>query len=359
MSHRNGLKIAGVYTAVVLGAGFASGQELLRYFVRYGKAGFLGLVCAGVLFALTGWAVLDICYREKLSGYTELINYLTGVRFGPFMEICVAVFLCVLFVTMIAAGGAVFHEAFGLPRMAGVLLIAGMCFIAMLFDMDGMVKVNTLLAPFMMAGGIAVGLYSFFGDLGARSYNEIFQSFVQSDRSWMLSAVTYSAYNIITAVSVLASMGKFVDSRKTALYGGLLSGIAMTVLAACIMLPIYLNYTQIYRYEIPMLKIVQNNGSMFVFFYLTILIAAIYTTVVSSGFGFVQWVGSRFRCNMLGLKAALTVFGVVASFIGFSTFVGYVYPVFGLVGLLEMLIILISWFFGDRHERKAYDKIGF
>jgi len=50
----NGLKLAALYTAIIMGAGFASGQELLQYFVGYGTSGIWGLIAAGVLFSVTG-----------------------------------------------------------------------------------------------------------------------------------------------------------------------------------------------------------------------------------------------------------------------------------------------------------------
>ena len=37
-----GFSIAAVYIGAVMGAGFATGQELMQYFVRFGWAGLLG-----------------------------------------------------------------------------------------------------------------------------------------------------------------------------------------------------------------------------------------------------------------------------------------------------------------------------
>lgn len=43
------LKIAGVFISTVIGAGFASGQEIVTFFIRYGRSGLLGLGVAGAL----------------------------------------------------------------------------------------------------------------------------------------------------------------------------------------------------------------------------------------------------------------------------------------------------------------------
>ena len=36
------LKIAGIYMGIIIGAGFASGQEILRFFIDYGENWIFG-----------------------------------------------------------------------------------------------------------------------------------------------------------------------------------------------------------------------------------------------------------------------------------------------------------------------------
>ena len=121
---RNILKIAGVYISVIIGAGFASGQELMRFFAGYGAFGVAGLAAAGVLFAITGWAVLDICHRKKITGHGELLGLVMGKKLGFVMEMAVGIFLFVLFSAMIAGSGATLRQVFGAPFFVGALLIS-------------------------------------------------------------------------------------------------------------------------------------------------------------------------------------------------------------------------------------------
>lgn len=334
---KNSLKIAGVYTAVVLGAGFASGQELMKFFVQYGVAGVWGIMLSGVVFAITGWAVLDICRREKIESYALFMNRVMGRTGGLIMEVVVALFLCILFFTMLAGGGATLQEAFGLPYTAGVVLVGLLCFVALLFDMEGMVEINTVLAPFMVVGGLFLGLYSFF--------NQDVEVFMLQNPipPWMVSAWVHSSYNIITAVSVLCAMGGMVDRKKTAFLGGVLGGLAITALGIAMSIPIFLHYTGLVHYEIPILQVMRAYGPGLTYFYLLILLAAIYTTAVSSGFAAVQWLTDRFKVNRMALKVGLVLVAMLCAHGGFSNFVGRVYPVFGYVGFFEILVILLYW----------------
>lgn len=43
-------KIAATYIGTIVGAGFASGQEVLQYFVSYGIVGVIGIIISTFLF---------------------------------------------------------------------------------------------------------------------------------------------------------------------------------------------------------------------------------------------------------------------------------------------------------------------
>ena len=334
-------KVAGVYTAIILGAGFASGQELLQYFVMYGNYGFAGFLFSGVVFAVVGWAVLDICLKQRFTDYRQLIGYLLGERLGHVTEYVIAAFLLVLFATMLAAGGAAMRQAYHMPFMAGVLGIGVLCLFTFLFDVNGIVKINAILAPFMLVGGIFIGLYAFLN-----MYVSSFSTHVQptAARNWVTGATLYASYNIITAISVLASLHSVVSSKAIAKWGGILGGVCMTLLGICMALPLFLSYNQIHALQIPMLHIAQHYGKPMELLYLLILLAAIFTTAASNGFALLEWLAPKINVPSLMLKAGVVLVAVGFSELGFSTFVSSVYPIFGYVGFLEICLVLWGWY---------------
>lgn len=54
------MRIVMLYVGTVIGAGFASGQEILQFFIDYGYKGILGNVLAGILFIYLGFVVIYI-----------------------------------------------------------------------------------------------------------------------------------------------------------------------------------------------------------------------------------------------------------------------------------------------------------
>ncbi|MCL2204832.1 MAG: hypothetical protein FWB88_12955 [Defluviitaleaceae bacterium] len=336
----NGIKIAAVYASVFLGAGFASGQELIRYFVGFGPMGAVGLLMAGVLFALTGWSVLTICRREKITTYSGMMQHLLGKRLGIATEWLVAAFLFCLFVAMLAGAGATARQAFDIPFTAGAGIVGAVVFIILLFDLNGIVKVNVILAPLMIFGGFFVGLYAFLA-----ASRPAFAMFAGLPSSWVVAAVVYASYNLVTGIPVLAATSKLATKKSDAFVGGVVGGGVITLLGLSLLLPLFLYYTDVVNIEIPLLMIVVNYGPFFSLLYLGVLISALLTTAACNGFAVLQWLNSHSRgwlANRKVAAAALCLLGIGAAHIGFSRIVAYVYPIFGLLGLFMILIIILN-----------------
>ncbi|MCL2572102.1 MAG: hypothetical protein FWE11_06830 [Defluviitaleaceae bacterium] len=332
----SGLQIAAVYASVFLGAGFASGQELLRYFVGFGRMGVWGLILAGMLFSLTGWAVLSICRREGLETYSQFMQHILGKRLGTVMEWMVAIFMFSLFVAMLAGAGATARQGFNLPFTLGASLVGVVVYIILRFDLQGMVKVNVILAPFMIIGGIVIGVFT--------AVAQVAPAFATHARGmmagWVISAVLYASYNLVTGVPVLTATAPLATKKRDPFLGGVLGGGAITILGLCMALPLFLHYSQVVDFEIPLLLIVLRHGAFFSVLYLGVLVSALVTTAACNGFAVVQWIHAHLHLSKQKAAALLCIVGVVAAHIGFSNIIIYVYPIFGLLGLFKIIVIL-------------------
>ena len=343
----SGLQIAAVYASVFLGAGFASGQELLRYFVGFGPMGVWGLVLTGLLFSLVGWTVLAICRREGLETYSQFMRHLLGKRIGMVMEWLVITFLFCLFVAMLAGAGATARQAFNLPFTVGAVVVGVIVYIVLRFDLEGMVKINVVLAPFMIIGGIIIGLFA--------ALIQVAPTFAGPGRGlmvgWAISAFLYASYNLVTGVPVLAATSPLAVKKRDPFIGGVLGGGAITVLGLCMALPLFLHYSQVVSFEIPLLFVVVRYGPIFSILYLGVLIAALITTAACNGFAVVQWMHTHLNLPKPRAAAVLCVAGVLAAHVGFSNIVMYVYPMFGLLGLFKVVVILFHGYARIRGKR--------
>ena len=72
---RNILSVVCGYVAAVIGAGFASGQEIISFFVKYGKYSIIGVLLSCVIFSVFAYAVLSVCVEKNIE-----ILYLTVIE---------------------------------------------------------------------------------------------------------------------------------------------------------------------------------------------------------------------------------------------------------------------------------------
>ena len=100
-----GLGIAMVLVGTVIGAGFASGAEIMAYFTRYGEAGFLGMLAAGLLIFLGTYGTLKIAYEYQDTDYGRFTERIAGKWAGAVLDAVV---------TLYAAG--IRRNAFGYGR---------------------------------------------------------------------------------------------------------------------------------------------------------------------------------------------------------------------------------------------------
>jgi len=340
-SKRNGIKIASVYIGTVLGAGFASGQELTKFFAAYGKGGMIGLFVAGVLFALIGWAVLETIYVEKIKSYEEYIDLLMGKYLSRFMKVLVSAFMFICFCTMFAGSGALLQQRFNLPYQTGVLMMAIACYITFLYDVKGVIAVNTILAPLLIIGIFILGInILLFREVDVMT-TTLKQAFNIINDNWVTSTIVYVSYNSITAVVVLTSLYSLVNSKAVARGSSILAGVSLSVLGLCLGVATLINYGKIKEVEIPMLEIVMGYIQTIQYIYLFVLISAMFTTAVANGYGVIDRMRNIFKIKSNYISSIIIILAMVVAQFGFSNMVGKIYPIFGYIGIFQIVIILL------------------
>ena len=80
------LKIGFAFMGVIVGAGFASGQEILQYFTSFGTLGTIGAVVSTALFAYLGMILTNIGSRLKVESHKDGIYEISGRWLGYIVD---------------------------------------------------------------------------------------------------------------------------------------------------------------------------------------------------------------------------------------------------------------------------------
>jgi len=328
------LKIAGIYTAVIFGAGVASGQEMLNYFVTYGRNGFYGIILSGIIFAFVGYAVLNICYKKKINSATVFSELIYG-KFSILIEIIIGVFLFVVYATMLSASGETFVQEFKMPKLYGMITMAMLCYVTYSLGENFFARLNLFLTPVLLFGTIFISLYMIF------THNLPHVDFIPQNTNWIKGSCLYASYNIIPGISVIVPMINTVKNKKNAKHGTVLGGFFLTILGFAIAGALFLNFSIASVNQIPMLAITNRLNNYFIkISYNIVFILALFTTAIGNFFSLCEWLK---RKDLKHTKIICTICALIFSQIKFSSFVSKIFPVFGYIGFFEIIIITIFY----------------
>lgn len=335
-------KAAATYIGVVVGAGFATGQEMLQFFVRFGPMGVAGILLATALFILFGFIIMDLGRELKASSHLEIIRYAGGRFLGFFMDLLISFFLFGSLTAMIAGTGALFKEQLNLPSLAGNLVMCAFTALTVMSGIRGVVNSISFVVPLLLISVVGISLYSI-----AASPPAVFFSYHGGTgggllSGWLMSAVVYVSYNIIISASILGPLGMNTGDRKAIKYGAILGGMGLGLASFMIHLALTVNYSEVSRLEVPMIFIAGRISEAVRSIYAVILVCEIYTTAVGSLYGFVSRIGGIKKVD-IGEKSLILVsssVALLASQLGFSNMVKYLYPLVGYGGTVFLLSLI-------------------
>lgn len=340
MQWKTMFQVAATYVGAVMGAGFASGQEILQFYARFGHWGLVGIIFSAVLFSLLGWGMLDLQERWKISSYPEFFDYLLGYRLGRWADGLVSILLFVGMLAMISGSGALFYEYFGFSRWVGIFLTVSVIALALWFRGEGVLWINSVLIPlkFIFCLGIASAAI-FFATSGDGEGIAVLPHPII--KHWAISAILYVSFNLTLAMVVFASLGRVVQ-RAGARMGAVLGGIALGLFAFVIGASL-LRFPDIWGLEIPMVAVASKLGDWPAFFYVVVLWLAMITAAVGNGFSLVSRVVDSGIVGYSKATAILLILLLPVAGVKFSQIVQLVYPLFGYLGLVFLPTILYFW----------------
>lgn len=336
----NTVKVACIYMATIIGAGFASGQEIVQFFSNYYKGGFYGIIIAGILFSFIGYFVLDKVYTERIRNYDELIFPMVGWAVGWIMEIVVTLFMLCLFCVMVAGMGSVAVERFNAPFNLAVTVVAFICMTVMLTDVKGIISLSTVVTPIMVIGILVTGIYIIIS-----KDTSVFNISVYLNRftgNWFFSALTYVSYNSIMSLVVMSSLLPYLKTRRVGIIGGISGGMLLCFIAFVLNTAIFMFYPEIIPDELPVLRIIGKYSDILSVIYTIVLCLAMFISAVTSGFYFVERLSSKLNINIKLTTLIVCAFIIPLSGLGFSNLIATLYPIFGYVGLFMVFTILLQ-----------------
>ncbi|WP_407829620.1 hypothetical protein [Staphylococcus borealis] len=336
--------IAFAFVGVVVGAGFATGQEIFQFFTSHGSYSIAGIIVTGLIITLAGVFVLNTGFTIQSHNHSESIQYYLHPMIARIFDIILTLFLFSLAMIMTAGGASTIHESFGLPYWLSSLLLVLFILMTLFLKFERLITVLGMVTPFLVIVVSIIAIYYFItGDVNFSAANRFNEQYGLS-LGWWFDGLNYASLQIAAAFSFLSVMGGRMQHRQSALWGGILGGIIITLLLLMINLGLVTEFEHIQSVALPTLLLANHISPLLGTMMSIIMILVIYNTIVGLMYAFASRFTEPFSKGYFVLIIAMAIVTFICTFIGFISLIGKVFPIMGLFGFILLIPILYQGF---------------
>lgn len=333
------MQIAFTYIGTIVGAGFATGQEILQFFTRYGKWATLTIILSTLIFIWLGTKMMIISRRIRAKSYEDLNKYLFGKKPGEYISLIMLVLLLGVNSIMLAGAGSVFVQHLNMHYQTGLILTLVGTYLLFSRGINAILQMNSIVVPMMLT----LSLLIVFNSIHLPNAGQFLS--LGTDHSlvmtWM-APLLYTAFNLIMAQAILVPLGSHTESITVIKWGGLLGGLGVGFMLMAAHFAMSAHMPGIMQYEIPMGSIAFQLGTVVQLIYVLLIFLEIFTTFVADIYGITLQLQQRLSISPKIICIGIMLICFLLSQLGFSNLLSILYPIFGILGLLWSIKLMMA-----------------
>lgn len=344
---RQVISIGLAFVGIIIGAGFASGQETMQYFVAFGSWGLVGAVVSSVVMIIAGISLMQLGSFYQAREHLSVLSSISGRTVSLILDVSTTITLFAVGFIMFAGAGANLNQQFDLPNWVGGGLMLALVLLAGLLDVDRVTYVIGAITPFIFLFiVIACGYAIITASPDIAALNLASQEVSTTLPNWWVSALNYTGFNVIVAASMAIVIGgTFLDS-KVAGWGGLLGGVIYLVLLLLLAVGLFFEVELVNGDDMPALTLIHEVSPLLGLLMAIAIYGMIFNTAISMFYALGKRLTKRNPKRFYLVYAASCLVGFVLSFIGFQKLIGFVYPLLGYLGLFLIVVVTVAWLRG-------------
>jgi uncharacterized membrane protein YkvI len=213
-----------VFESAVIAGGYATGRELVEFFLPAGAwGGLLGMVVSMLVWSAVLMVSFELARVARAYDYRSFFKLLLGRGWFLF-EIAYVLLVVIIMAVMGAAAGEITHSLFGLPKLVGSLGMIAATGLMLFYSNAAIEKFLALSVSYLYVVYAVFVVWSIvaFGDRIAANLAE-----VPVGDAWLKAGVTYAGYNVATIPAVLFCIRHLIRRREALVAGALAGPIGM------------------------------------------------------------------------------------------------------------------------------------
>ncbi len=348
-----GFSVASVWFGTHVGAGFATGNQVLSYYVNYGwTAAIYPLISMGVL-AYVIYVIMKFARLRGLDNYNDTFREL----WQPYPQLAISfeIFYIIIILAAVAAainGAALLVQEFvpALGIVGSTIIVAAVLILLCLFGVKLIIAASTVLTVGII---VTAGLMIIVGI--SNRPDAVFDAFSQPlnnpGEGFWRGVVIYCGFQCVSIPPMIAAAVTLNQKgvKKAGILGGIMNG-GMLALSGLMLLGWKDDIIAAGQQALPNLFICNEIGwSWLVACYSILLFCAFISTCVTLIYTMILRIDKKFfvRSN-IHEKVRMAVIGVVMvaicmslSFIGISDIITYAYGYDGYLALVAIVFPVI------------------
>ncbi len=328
-----------IIIGAIIGAGFASGAEILSFFnYSYFMAIFLMGLC-GFIFYLVFELFVALGKRVDIQN----ISSLNKKMFGKFYLIADFFIFIGTFVVLAAMYAGIescskpiynlldFNSSFPLAS----IIIAIMTVLVLQHGIKGLETIATFLIPIIV---ISIIIISILGIVKGRDFSILTNSLNVSEKglfTGVLVSYGYVCFNCYENATIIAE-GSKIKRKKGVKICIFITGLILSLLLILIFTSLRLADLDTQSNDMPFLALAFSISKWLGFFYVIVLLMSIFTSILTNSVICNEWL-TDFIPNKFFSGVVLTLGAFMFSLFGFKTFVDVVYPIRAVLGAVYVV----------------------
>lgn len=350
---RNAIGISFAFIGVLVGAGFASGQEAMRYFVAFGTQGFWGAILSSALMLIGGVSVLQLGSYFQAEEHMEVLGRISGKVLSWVLDIATITTLFSIGFVMFAGAGSNLNQQFGLPVWVGAVIMLALVLVVGMMDVDKVTSAIGLLTPFLLLFVIVGCTWTLVNNAPDwAALNEAAKSVDTTLPSWWVSSLNYTGLNFICVTSMAIVIGgNYLDTRAAGI-GGLLGGLAYLVMLLLLSAALLVTVETVGGDDMPTLTLITGINPVMGLIMALIIFGMIFATALGMFYALGKRLARGRTDKFRFIFIAACLIGFALSFAGFQNLVAVVYPILGYMGVLLIVVVSAAWLRGAQKLRQ-------
>lgn len=313
-----------------IGAGLASGQEVVIFFAQYG---FVSIFYAFIFFILFTYGLTQMLkYGNMLQ---QKPDFLKKHKQSYLLESFYSIIFLIFSATMLAGAESLLNDIFFHSKLhIWSILIIFVGILAISKELNWLMIISNILVPLIIISTMLVCALSF----NISSHSDLVLSFDFSNLVFLfISTILYVACNLMVNSKITIKLGlkiKEKNIKKVAI----ISSFIIFLLVSFIIIALLINDNSLLFAEMPIVYIAFLINPTFGYFYSFIILLCILTTLFTTFFSLKEILHEKFKSNFLSkIISAFAIF--IVSLFGFESIIRYSYPLIGALGIIMLFNI--------------------